>query len=87
VASSPAPNKSAPPKTNPGYIAPQGVYTARAFCAAIGWCRRAYRQAKRRGLRVVKAGNKEYVRGADADAFFARLAEQQDRDEGESRKS
>jgi hypothetical protein len=36
---------------------------------------------------VVKAGNKEYVRGADADAFFARLAEQQDRDEGESRKS
>lgn len=71
------PAKPTAPKLTPGYIPPEGTFTARAFCATIGWCRRAYRQAKRQGLRVVKLGNKEYIRAADADEFFAGLAAQQ----------
>lgn len=53
------------------------LYTAVAFRRRLGWGLKAYRHAKRKGLRVSQFGRQEFVMGADVLAFFQRLAEEQ----------
>lgn len=49
----------------------------------LGWCAKSRRFAQRDGLRVVKYGRHQYVRGQDLLDFFAALAE---RGEGNEQK-
>ncbi len=49
----------------------------------LGWCAKSRRFAQRDGLRVIRYGRYQYVRGTDVLDFFAKLAEQQAGDRGE----
>jgi hypothetical protein len=58
------------------------VYPASVVRSRLGWEKRSWAHAKREGLRVVQFGRFAYVLGADMLAFFERLAERQNGEDG-----
>ena len=51
------------------------TYPMATFLRAVGWGRHALREARKRGLRVVRVGGRCYVRGRDFSEFLASIAE------------
>ena len=51
-------------------------YTVGEFCERTNMGHRVFRNARRRGLKVVALGQKRYVRGADWLAFLSRIADE-----------
>jgi len=49
----------------------------RELCHRLGWERKTLVHAKRDGLKTIRFGRWDYVRGKDALAFFDQLAERQ----------
>lgn len=54
------------------------VYPLSDFERRSGLGRHAMRQARRRGLKVIRFGGRAFVRGNDFQAFLASIAEQAD---------
>jgi hypothetical protein len=50
------------------------TYSQDAFMRAAGWGRHALRQARQQGLRVVKVGGRNFIRGRDFSEFLGKLA-------------
>jgi hypothetical protein len=50
-------------------------YPQDAFMRAAGWGRHALRQARQQGLRVVKVGGRNFIRGRDFSEFLGKLAD------------
>lgn len=51
------------------------TYPQDAFMRAAGWGRHALRQARSQGLRVVKVGGRNFIRGRDFSEFLSKLAD------------
>jgi len=77
-------------KSNPVPEQPRGSITAaeimlvREACLRLGWARKTLTHAKKTGLRTIRFGRFDYVRGADILSFFSRLAEPQASGEGQA---
>lgn len=52
------------------------VYPLPLFMKATGWGRHAMRQARQKGLRVVRVAGRCFVRGRDFNDFLGRLGDE-----------
>lgn len=50
--------------TTPGLIESHVIYQQAEYCKRMGWGRRAYDAAVRRGLPVMRSGKRVYLHGA-----------------------
>lgn len=66
-----------------GVVRADELYTAAEVRRRLRWRDHSFRQAKRKGLRVVTFGRTKYVLGSDVLAFFEQLAAQQNGEPGE----
>ena len=57
-----------------GVIRAGEIYTQDEFLRLVGWTRAALSTARRQGLRVIMAGSKNFIRGADWDSYLLHLA-------------
>ncbi len=58
------------PENAPGVIRLDEIYSLGEFQRRSGLKSWAIRTARRNGLRIIKTGNRLYVRGADFNAFI-----------------
>ena len=67
------------PASRPGFgsIVAGEILPLREAARRLGWERKTIAHAKRAGLRSVRFGRFDYVRGVDVLDFFAKLADQQ----------
>ena len=56
------------------------TFQQEAFMRRAGWGRHALRQARQQGLRVIKVGGRNFIRGRDFSAFLGLLSEAADGD-------
>src|SRR5689334_23059542 len=57
----------------PGVIEPGSLYTLSEFSARTGLGEWALRQARRKGLRMVRVGSAKFILGADFVAYINRV--------------
>ncbi len=62
------------PTAHPGTIRPDELYRFDEAAARLGWGDAALRAARRRGLKIHRAGKRNYVLGSDLLAFITREA-------------
>jgi hypothetical protein len=63
----------------PGLVEPGILYRMDELCLRLGWSRKSWDAAKRRGLRVLRSGKRVYVKGSDALAFIEKDAADQEK--------
>lgn len=51
------------------------IYPLDCFQRSVGFGRFAMRQARRKGLRIIRVGGRAFVRGSDFLAFVDRIAD------------
>ena len=56
----------------------QKTYPMPTFMKTVGWGRHALRQARQKGLRVIKVSGRCFVRGRDFSEFLGLIAGQED---------
>jgi len=66
-----------PPRDPAGSIRRDEVVSLAEFQRRFGLGEHAIRQCRRLGLRMARLGNRKFVLGSDAMAFFERLAVEQ----------
>jgi hypothetical protein len=54
----------------PGFIEPANLYTLDEVRARLGWKEQAFRTARRQGLRILRHGNRGFVRGSEIIRFL-----------------
>ena len=59
-------------------IEDQKTYPMSTFMKTVGWGRHALRQARQKGLRVIKVSGRCFVRGRDFSDFLGVIAGEQD---------
>ena len=69
--------KRLPEKAPSGSVRSGELLLMREACRRLGWERKTLAHAKREGLRTIRFGRFDYVRGADILTFFAAIAERQ----------
>ena len=74
------------PNPYPAVVDGNTLYTLEELARRLRWRKHSIRQALRAGLRAPKFGSRRYVLGADAIRFFQRLAEQQQKGDGDPAK-
>ncbi len=62
----------------PGVIVESAIYTLAEVESRLRLGKWAMRAARRKGLRTVKIGRRQYVRGVDLVAFVDKLAAEQE---------
>jgi hypothetical protein len=65
------------PPTRYGSISDSELLLVRELCRVLAWERKTLAHAKREGLRTIRFGRFDYVRGRDVLAFFDKLADRQ----------
>ena len=61
----------------PGVIETGCCYTMREFCGRVGWSRKEWDSARRRGLKTLKCAKRCFVLGTHAIEFFEKDAADQ----------
>ncbi len=67
-----------PATAGPGSIRADELLLMREACRRLGWERKTLAHAKKTGLRTIRFGRFDYIRGLDLCDFFAKLAERQE---------
>ena len=57
-------------------IEDQKTYPMQTFMKTVGWGRHALRQARQKGLRVVRVSGRCFVRGKDFSEFLGRIGDE-----------